>query len=137
MLAGHLEPGREVHEAIGLVAVHGMYRDQFRMALRERPRLVHHQRIDLAHHFQTLGILEQHTQQRPLAGAHHDGHGRGQAQCAGAGDDQHCHRIHHGMGQSGFGTKPPPGQKGGNRDQYHGRYEPGGYLIGQFLYRRA
>ena len=56
------------------------------------PVLSTHQRVDLLHLLERLGIADEHAVLRALADADHDGHRRGQAQRTGTGDDEHGHR---------------------------------------------
>ena len=64
-------------------------RNQLGLPLRYGPGLVNDQRVHLLHRFESLGILDQDPRHGSATGSHHDGHGGGQAQGAGAGDDQH------------------------------------------------
>ena len=76
-------------------------------SLRSRAGLVDDQRVDPLEDLERLGILHEDASAGAPARAHHDRHRRGQAQCAGAGDDQHRHRVDQGMGHRGCGPKSP------------------------------
>ena len=58
--------------------------------------------------FEGLGVLDQHAGCRAPARADHDRHRRGQAQRAGAGDDQHRHGVDQGVRQRGSGPTRRP-----------------------------
>ena len=57
-------------------------------ALCQGAGLVHDQRVDLLHHFERLGVLDEYAEHRAAAHANHDGHRGGQAECTRARDDQ-------------------------------------------------
>ena len=112
-------------------------RHDLRLAFGERAGLVDHQRVDLLHALQRLGVLDQHAVLRAAADADHDRHRRGQAERAGAGDDQHAHRGDQAEGKARLRPERRPGGEGDERRRDHGRHEPAGDLIGQPLDRRA
>ena len=62
-------------------------------ALGERAGLVERDRAHRVRQLQRLRVLDQDAVARRHAGAHHDRGGRGQAECARAGDHQHRHRV--------------------------------------------
>ena len=112
-------------------------RDDLRLAFGERAGLVDHQRVDLFHALERLGVLDQHAQLRAAADADHDRHRRGQTERAGAGDDQHAHRGHQPEGEARLRPERRPGREGDERHRDHRRHEPCGDAIGQPLDRRA
>ena len=112
-------------------------RHHLRLAFGERAGLVHHQRVDLFHPLQRLGILDQHAGLGAAADADHDRHRRGETQRAGAGDDQHAHRRDQSVGEARLRPEHGPGGEGNERDRDHRRHEPAGHLVGQPLDRRA
>ena len=59
--------------------------------------LVHDQRIDGGEPLQSLGVLDQYARLRAAPGSGHDRHRSGQAQRAGAGDDQDGNRRDDGV----------------------------------------
>ena len=67
---------------------------------------------------------------RALAGAHHDGGGRGQAQRAGAGDDQDGDKD--GEREGLVPRAQIPGDACDEGDHKHGGHKDAGYLVGQF-----
>ena len=83
-----------------------------RAALGQGSGLVDHQRVDLLHPLERLGVADQHAVLRTLADADHDGHRRGQAERTGAGDDEHGHGRDERVGEGR--TRPPqqPGDEG-------------------------
>ena len=107
------------------------------LALGQRAGLVDDQRVDLLQPLQRLGVLDQHAQPGAAADADHDRHRRGQAQRAGAGDDQHRHGGDQAVGEAtGSGPQQPPGDERERGDRDHGRHEPARDLVGQPLDRR-
>ena len=60
----------------------------------DRPGLVEDDRVELLGRLQRLGRADEDAVAGALAGADHDRQRRGQAEGAGAGDDQHGHRGH-------------------------------------------
>ena len=131
MLAGLLDAGgQSQHVVLGKPAG----RDNgyhFRPALGQRSGLVDHERVDLFHALQRLGILDQYASLCAPADAHHDGHRSGKAERARAGDDQHRDRGHQAVGEARLRTESRPGRKRGERDDDHSRHEPAGHPIGQ------
>ena len=115
----------------------GTIADHLRLAFGQRAGLVDHQRVDLLHPLQRFGVLDQHAGLRAAADADHDRHRRGQAERAGAGDDQHAHGRDQAEGQARLGPEQRPGREGDQRHRDHRRHEPAGDLIGQPLDRRA
>ena len=109
MFAAPLQAGRQAQQLVLGHAAAGSTVDQPRLALRQRAGLVHHQRVDLLQHLQRLGVLDQHAVlARPRPIADHDRHRRGQAQRAGAGDDQHGDRVDQRVGQPRLGARQTP-----------------------------
>ena len=79
--------------------------------------------------FQRLGILEQNAHFRTLTGAHHDGHGGSQTQCAGTGD--HQHRNGSGQRELQCLACQHPHRKGDGRDGHDHRNKHTGNLVRQ------
>ena len=103
----------------------------------QRAGLVDHQRIDLLHALERLGILDQHARLRAAADADHDRHRCGKPERAGAGDDQHADRGDQAIGEARLRPEHRPGGEGEQRDGDHRRHEPARDLIGEALDRRA
>ena len=137
MLAAALDAGSEAQHLRLVEAGQRDDRHHLRLAFGERAGLVDHQRVDLLHAFERLGVLDQHAQLRAAADADHDRHRRGEAERAGAGDDQHAHGGDQPEGKARFRPERRPGGEGDKRDRDHRRHEPAGDLIGQPLDRRA
>ncbi len=137
VLAAAFERCCEPQETIRVKAIGRLDRNQLRLALSERARLVHDQRVHLAHQLDGLGILEQHAQGRALPGRHHDGHRRGQSQCARAGNDQHCHCVNNGMRQARVRSPHGPDCKCQRSNADDDGHEVSRHHIGEFLDRRA
>ena len=108
----------------------------FRRAFSKRAGLVHHQRIDLFHEFEGLGVFDQHAFLRSTSDTNHDGNRRGEPQRTGARDDEHGHRDHQRVGERGCGPHQRPDGEGDQRHRDHAGNEPAGHLIGEFLNRR-
>ena len=71
-----------------------------RPAFGQRAGLVDDQRVDLLQPLQRLGVLDQHAGLGAAADADHDRHRRGEAERAGAGDDQHGDRGDQRVGEA-------------------------------------
>ena len=136
MLARPFQARRQPHQVGLILARGGEDRDEPGLPLRERARLVDHDRVHPLQGLQRLGVLDQDARQRPAAGADHDRHRRGQAQGTGAGDDQHGHGVDQGVGHPGLGAERGPGDEGDDGDRDHGRHKVGGDHVGQALDRR-
>ena len=119
-------------------AVGGDDRDDLRLALGQRAGLVDHERVDLLHPLQRFGVLDQHAGLRAAADADHDRHRRGEAERAGAGDDQHGDGGDQPVGQAAARARTvAQAAKASTATSDHGRHEPAGDLVGQPLDRRA
>ena len=100
-----------------------------RLAAGDRARLIEHHGAHAAQVLQRLGALKQNAHLGALAGADHNGDGRGQAQRARAADHQHSdgggERLIHVAGQC------HPHHKGHGRDHEYHRHEHAGDFVGQ------
>jgi hypothetical protein len=137
MLARALDAGREPQQLVlgDLSRAHNG--DELRLAFGQGAGLVHHQRGDAFHPFERLGILDQNPGLRAAADPDHDRHRGGEAERAGAGDDQHRDGRHQPIGEPRFGAIDRPGREGGERDRDYGGHEPARHLIGETLDRGA
>ena len=124
VLAPPLEARRQPEELRLGQAGQGDDRRQARLPLGERARLVHHERVDPLERLQGLGVAEQHAGGRAAARPDHDRHGRGQAERAGARDDQDGDGVHQGVGQPGRGADEPP-----DPERQHGDRDDGGHEV--------
>ena len=92
--------------------------------------------VDAAGGLERLAVADQDAQLGGLAGADHDRGRRGQAEGAGAGDDQdrdgRADREHQPVGLRPEGQ---PAEERDQRGQQHGRHEPRGHPVGQPLHR--
>ncbi len=109
MLAGALDAGGNAEDVVFGKARRRHDRDHLGLALGQRARLVDHERVDLLHPLQRLGVLDQHAGLRAAADADHDRHRGRQAQRAGAGDDQHADGGDEAEGQPRLRSEPGPG----------------------------
>ena len=88
-----------------------------RLALGERAGLVDDQGVDLLHHLERLGVLDQDAEAGAAADADHDRHGRGQPESTGAGDDQDGHGHDQRVGEAGFGPEGGPDDERSDGDR--------------------
>ena len=99
-----------------------------RLAAGDRARLIEHHGAHAAQVLQRLGALKENAHLGALAGADHNGDGRGQAQRARAADHQHSdgggERLIHVAGQC------HPHHKGHGRDREYYGHEHAGDLVG-------
>ena len=79
VLAGSLDAGELLQDVSGREPGRRLDVDDLRPALGQRAGLVDHQRVDLLHALERLGVADQHAVLRAAADADHDGHRRGQA----------------------------------------------------------
>ena len=105
----------------------------FRLALGEGSGLIDDQRVYFLHRFQGFRVADQDALPGAAAGAHHDGHGRGQAESAGAGNDEHSDRIHQGMRVPWLRAKHGPDGKGDHCRSQDRWDEVRSYPVGQPL----
>ena len=75
----------------------------------KRAGLVDHERVDLLHALERLGVLDQHAGLRAAADADHDRHRRGEPERAGAGDDQHADGGDQAIGEARLRPEHRPG----------------------------
>ena len=137
MLAGALETRRQPQKFLFIPVFQRQHGDQFWLAFGERARLVNDQRVDLAHHLDRFGVLEQHARGRAFAHRHHDRHRRRQAQRARAGDDQDSDGIDQRMSQARLWAYCCPQRKRDHRgrDDYWDKIT--GDHVREFLNRGA
>ncbi len=136
MLAPLFQGGRQPEKLLFGVPVDRRHGNQTGTALGQRSRLVDDQRVDLPHHLDCLGVLEQDARRGGLARRDHDRHRRRQAQCAGAGDDQDRDGVDQSVGHRRVRSPDGPDREGQNSDDDDRRNEVTGDLVGQFLDRR-
>ncbi len=99
----------------------------------DRSGLVEHGGVDATRRLEHLAALDHDAQLRGTTRAHHDRGGRGQAERARAGDDQHGDRGRERL--VGRVTGEQPDGQGAQRDQDHGRHEDGRDLVREPLHR--
>ena len=137
MFAGAFEAGSESDQIALAQRWSDRHGHEFRLAFRQRARLVEDECVDLLHGLERFGILEEDPGLCAASGADHDGHGRGQAESAWAGNDEHGDRIHDRVGETRFGTPDGPGGKRERGDRNHGGDKPCSHLVGKTLNRGA
>ena len=107
-----LDAGGEPQHLVLVEAWRRHDRDDLRLAFGQRAGLVDDERVDLLHALERLGILDQHAGLRAAADADHDRHRRGEAERAGAGDDQHAHGGDQRVGEARLRPEHRPGGEG-------------------------
>ena len=135
MLARALQRGGQLEQRLfahggRAVGAHGNHNvGHGRLAAGDGAGLIEHHGAHVAQILQRLGALKQNAHLGALAGAHHNGDGRGQAECARAADHQHGHgggeRLVYAAGQR------HPYRKGHGRDHEHHGHKHAGDLVGQ------
>ena len=95
---------------------------------------VHDQDADFLRLLQRFRVSDQDARFRAVSRAHHDRGGGGEAQGAGAGDDQHRHGVDQGCGK--FAADAPPQAESDEADGDHHRHENAGNNVRQALDRR-
>ena len=119
--------GRE-RDQLGLFHAEARHIGYARPTLGNGARLVEHDVVELVDRLQRLRVFEQDPVFRALAGADHDRGGRGQAQRAGAGDDEHGDE--HGQAESEVLACERPGDCGQQRYAHDDRHKHAGDLVG-------
>ncbi|MND93624.1 hypothetical protein D3C80_858160 [compost metagenome] len=104
-------------------------------ALGEGAGLVDDQRVDLAEVLDSTGVSEEHATAGSLPGSDHDRHGSGQAERAGAGNDQDRDRIDQAEDPARLRSEKPPAEEGDQRDQNHPHDEIAGHGVRHPLHR--
>ena len=137
MLAAALEAGRESEEFTLLDTRDRLDGGDRRSPLGEGAGLVDHKGVDLLEALEGFGVLDKHALAGASADADHNGHGRRQAERAGACDDQHRHRRHQSIGEARLRTDQRPDQTCEQRDGDDGGHEPARHGVGQSLDRGA
>src|SRR6185503_13632979 len=111
MFAVAFKRGSEAQEFFFAEAFGSNYFDQPRFPLSKRASLVHYQRVNLLHHFERFGVLDQYALGRAASNANHDRHGRGEPQCAGARDNKDSDCVHERVRQFWVRTDGGPGNE--------------------------
>ena len=102
-------------------------------AFGESAGLVDDNGINPLHGLEGFGVFDEHAGAGAASGAHHDGHGRGQSESTGAGDDEHGYGIDERVRQGRRGAEGKPGDEGDERGADDGGNKDGGDFIGQPL----
>ena len=110
------------------------HRQKLRLALRQRPRLVQKQRIDLGQLLQYLGAADEQTGLRAPTRGHHDRHRRRQPQRTRTGNDHHRYRAHQCLRPCRLSrAENQPRAKAQDRSQQHQRHKVGRHPVRQPL----
>ena len=109
VLAAALEARGETRaRRLRRVRRHERDRDEARLALGQRARLVDDERVDLLERLERLGVLDEHARRRAAAGADHDRHRRREAERARAGDDEHRDGVDERVREARLGPERAP-----------------------------
>ena len=130
MLGAGLQRGGQRNEGLLVMGGEGDDSGQHGLAGGQGPGLVHGDGPDVTGLLQGSAVLDEHAQLGAASGAHHDGHGRGQAHGAGAGHDQHRHEDRDGHG-GGLVAEDQPGQTGQRGDAHDRGHEIKAHPVGQ------
>ena len=137
MFAALLQRGGEPQELLRVETVGRQHIHELGFALGERAGLVHDERGDFLQPFERLGVLHEHALLRAASDADHDGHRRGQAERARAGDDEHRDGVDDGVREPRLRPEPQPDDEGEHRNRQHRRHEDRRDLVGEPLNGRA
>jgi hypothetical protein len=111
VLAALVEAGGQTQDFLLLPYLNGHGSLKTGFPFRQRARLVDDQRIHLTQALDGRRVAEQDALGGRLAGRHHDGHRRGEAQGAGTGDDQHRDTVDQAEDPAPLPAKQAPGEE--------------------------
>ncbi len=131
VLAHRLERGSKPQHLVFGEAVGCFDAGQRGLALGESSGLVDDERVHRGEPLERGGIAHQHAGMRAASRRHHDRDGRGKAERARAGDDQHAHRGDQRISERRGGPEDIPGDESDHRNGNHGRDKIGGDRIGE------
>jgi hypothetical protein len=135
MAARLLQRGRQAQHLVPRRAVRRHHRGERRLALGERAGLVEGDHRDACATSSASASLMRMPWRAATPGAGHDGRRRGQPQRAGAGDDQHRHRVDERLFPVTREAEAPA-QQGEQRDDQHHRHEHRADAVDDALDRR-
>ena len=125
--------GRSRGQKVGLIHPNRRgYLDHFRRAQGQGAGLVEDDHVQLDGILESASVLDQHAVPRSQTSAHHDGHGRGEAQRVGAGDDEDGDGQGQGE-QQGMAQDPEPDSEGEQADDDGRQHQPLGSAVGEEL----
>ncbi len=93
VLTAFLQAACITHETTVIEPVGRDKPGDLRLALCQRAGFIHHHGVHLLHTLQGFRIANQNATLSTASDTHHDGHGRRQAKCARAGNDQNTDRC--------------------------------------------
>lgn len=134
VLGGVLQRPGESQHLVGVLAVGGDDVGQGHPAGGDGAGLVQHDRVDPAGGLQDLRALDEDAELGAAARTDQEGGGRGQAEGARAGDDEH--RDGRGERRCGTASGAEPEPEGGHRQSDHDRHEDPGDPVGEALHLR-
>ena len=114
MFGAPLQRGGQAEQMRALDAVDRLHVSQAWATLGQGAGLVDDQHVDLREALQRLGVADQHAGMGAAPRGHHDRHRRGQAQCTGAGNDQHGYSGNKRIGKNGLRPEDHPKDEGEN-----------------------
>jgi hypothetical protein len=135
MLAALLEAGREPQHRVGIETAVALRRMKGRSALGEVP-VLSTTSVSMPRRRSIASASRNSTPAcaaRPVATMIDIG--VASPERAGAGDDQHRHRVHDGIGPGRLRPENAPAEEGGERHGQHGQHEPEAHLVGEALHR--
>ena len=136
VLAALVQAGGKPQQTVGIETRQGQGAVEHRLAFGQRAGFVDDQGVDLAKVFDGRRIAEQHALGGTAPCCHHDRHGCGQPQRAGAGDDEHGHRVDQPVAPAGRGAKKSPGHQRQQGDGHHRPHKIARHRVGHALHRR-
>ena len=136
VLAADLGGGDQGQELVGVPAVVRDDGCDGRAAVGDGAGLVEDDGGEPVRGLERFAVADEDAELGGAAGADHDGGRGGQAECAGAGDDQDGDGGADGQGHvGGVGAEEGPAGEGAGRDEEHDGHEDGRDLVGQCLHR--
>ncbi len=137
VLAGPLQACRVTQKTVCGAAIQSLDRYQTGLPLRKGSGLVDDQGVHLAHDFNRLGVLEQHSGASTLARGDHDRHRRRQSKSARTCNDQNGDCVDEGVGHGRFRAPDRPHDERDRSDPNDRRNEVTGNHVCELLNRRA
>ena len=128
-----LERRRQAKHLVPVLIRRSYHVRERRLAARDRPGLVENDGVEPFCRLQRIAGPDQDAVLCPLADAHGERGRGGEAERAGAGDDQHGDGGHQRVGQAGFGPDREPDDEGEGGDGHHRRDEHRRDPVGQAL----
>ena len=133
VLGGVFDRADEAQCVVGVDAVCGSHGDEGHASGSHGAGLVEDDGVDATGGFEDLGSLDDDAELGGTSGADEQSGGRGEAECAGTGDNEHAYCCGEGSATAVAAGKPEDKRGGGQADD--DRNEDGGDAVGQALHR--